>query len=60
MPQPTAPTRASSSPTTRSRSPQQIGAYTELGFTHLVFHAPGEDQRRFLDQFCADVVPLLR
>jgi coenzyme F420-dependent glucose-6-phosphate dehydrogenase len=38
----------------------QIAAYTELGFTHLVFHAPGEDQRRFLDQFCADVVPMLR
>jgi coenzyme F420-dependent glucose-6-phosphate dehydrogenase len=47
-----------------SDDPQQvagaIGAYTELGFTHLVFHAPGEDQRRFLDQFCADVLPLLR
>jgi len=47
-----------------SDDPQQvaaeIGAYTQLGFTHLVFHAPGEDQRRFLDQFCADVVPLLR
>jgi coenzyme F420-dependent glucose-6-phosphate dehydrogenase len=46
-----------------SDDPQQvaaaIGAYRELGFTHLVFHAPGEDQRRFLDQFCADVVPLL-
>jgi coenzyme F420-dependent glucose-6-phosphate dehydrogenase len=38
----------------------QIASYTDLGFTHLVFHAPGEDQRRFLDQFCADVVPLLR
>ncbi|HEU0304542.1 MAG TPA: glucose-6-phosphate dehydrogenase (coenzyme-F420) [Gaiellaceae bacterium] len=38
----------------------RIGEYTELGFTHLVFHAPGEDQRRFLEQFCADVVPLLR
>ena len=38
----------------------EISAYTDLGFTHLVFHAPGEDQRRFLDQFCADVVPLLR
>ena len=46
-----------------SDDPQQVAAeiapYTELGFTHLVFHAPGEDQRRFLDQFCADVVPLL-
>jgi coenzyme F420-dependent glucose-6-phosphate dehydrogenase len=38
----------------------EIGAYVDLGFTHLVFHAPAEDQRRFLDQFCADVVPLLR
>ncbi len=38
----------------------QIAAYVELGFTHLVFHAPGKDQRRFLEQFCADVVPLLR
>jgi coenzyme F420-dependent glucose-6-phosphate dehydrogenase len=38
----------------------QIASYTDLGFTHLVFHAPGEDQRRFLDQFCADVVPLVR
>jgi coenzyme F420-dependent glucose-6-phosphate dehydrogenase len=37
----------------------EIAVYTELGFTHLVFHAPGEDQRRFLDQFCADVVPRL-
>jgi coenzyme F420-dependent glucose-6-phosphate dehydrogenase len=39
---------------------EQIRPYTELGFTHLVFHAPGEDQRRFLERFCADVVPLLR
>ena len=38
----------------------EVAAYTDLGFTHLVFHAPGEDQRRFLDQFCADVVPKLR
>ncbi len=39
---------------------EQIRGYTELGFTHLVFHAPGADQRRFLEQFCSDVVPLLR
>jgi coenzyme F420-dependent glucose-6-phosphate dehydrogenase len=47
-----------------SADPEQVAAqiarYTDLGFTHLVFHAPGEDQRRFLDQFCADVLPLLR
>jgi coenzyme F420-dependent glucose-6-phosphate dehydrogenase len=39
---------------------ERIGAYVELGFTHLLFHAPGSDQRRFLEQFCADVVPRLR
>jgi coenzyme F420-dependent glucose-6-phosphate dehydrogenase len=47
-----------------SADPEQVAAqiarYTDLGFTHLVFHAPGEDQRRFLDQFCADILPLLR
>jgi coenzyme F420-dependent glucose-6-phosphate dehydrogenase len=39
---------------------EKIGWYVGLGFDHLVFHAPGEDQRRFLEQFCADVVPKLR
>jgi coenzyme F420-dependent glucose-6-phosphate dehydrogenase len=39
---------------------EKIRPYVELGFDHLVFHAPGEDQQRFLDQFCADVVPRLR
>jgi len=39
---------------------EKIGWYVGLGFDHLAFHAPGEDQRRFLEQFCADVVPKLR
>jgi coenzyme F420-dependent glucose-6-phosphate dehydrogenase len=39
---------------------EKIGWYVGLGFDHLVFHAPGADQRRFLEQFCADVVPKLR
>jgi coenzyme F420-dependent glucose-6-phosphate dehydrogenase len=39
---------------------EQIRPYVELGFEELVFHAPGEDQQRFLDQFAADVLPLLR
>jgi coenzyme F420-dependent glucose-6-phosphate dehydrogenase len=39
---------------------EKIGWYVGLGFDKLVFHAPGEDQRRFLEQFCADVLPLLR
>ena len=39
---------------------EKIAPYVEWGFDHLVFHAPGEDQRRFLEQFAADVVPKLR
>ena len=37
-----------------------IKPYVEVGLNHLVFHAPGHDQSRFLDQFSADVLPLLR
>jgi coenzyme F420-dependent glucose-6-phosphate dehydrogenase len=37
-----------------------IRPYVELGFNHLVFHAPGPDQERFLSLFAAQVVPLLR
>ncbi len=39
---------------------ERIAPYVELGFTDLVFHAPGEDQPRFLEQFSADVLPRLR
>jgi coenzyme F420-dependent glucose-6-phosphate dehydrogenase len=39
---------------------ERIGDYVALGFDHLLFHAPGDDQLRFLDQFCRDVVPRLR
>jgi coenzyme F420-dependent glucose-6-phosphate dehydrogenase len=31
-----------------------------LGFTHLIFHAPGPDQRRFLDLYSTQVLPRLR
>jgi coenzyme F420-dependent glucose-6-phosphate dehydrogenase len=39
---------------------EKIGVYAALGFDELVLHAPGDDQRRFLDQFSEDVLPLLR
>lgn len=39
---------------------QQIKFYADLGFNHLVFHAPGTDQRRFLDLYAERVLPLLR
>jgi coenzyme F420-dependent glucose-6-phosphate dehydrogenase len=39
---------------------EKIGEYVELGFDHLVFHAPSPDQARFLHAFAKDVVPRLR
>jgi coenzyme F420-dependent glucose-6-phosphate dehydrogenase len=38
----------------------KIGVYVELGFEELQLHAPGPDQSRFLEQFTADVLPLMR
>ena len=47
-----------------SADPQEIvdriQTYVDLGFEDLLLHAPGTDQRRFLDQFGEDVMPLLR
>jgi coenzyme F420-dependent glucose-6-phosphate dehydrogenase len=37
-----------------------IAPYVRAGFTHLVFHAPGSDQRRFLMLFERDLAPRLR
>ncbi|MDQ3700818.1 MAG: LLM class flavin-dependent oxidoreductase, partial [Chloroflexota bacterium] len=39
---------------------EQIKRYADLGFTHLVFHAPGPDQRRFLDRYAEHILPRLR
>jgi len=38
----------------------RIRPYVELGFNHLVFHAPGPDQARFLKLYAEQVLPLLR
>jgi alkanesulfonate monooxygenase SsuD/methylene tetrahydromethanopterin reductase-like flavin-dependent oxidoreductase (luciferase family) len=38
----------------------QIKPYVDAGFTHLVFHAPGDDQQRFFDAFERDLAPRLR
>jgi coenzyme F420-dependent glucose-6-phosphate dehydrogenase len=37
-----------------------IAEYIDAGFNHLVFHAPGADQRRFLELFEKDLAPRLR
>jgi coenzyme F420-dependent glucose-6-phosphate dehydrogenase len=39
---------------------ERIRPYVQMGFTHLVFHAPGQDQERFLRNYASQVLPLLR
>ena len=39
---------------------EKIKAYADLGFNHLVFHAPGPDQERFLRLYGEVVMPRLR
>ncbi|GMA29688.1 glucose-6-phosphate dehydrogenase (coenzyme-F420) [Arenivirga flava] len=39
---------------------EQIRQYTDAGLNHLVFHAPGHDQRRFMALFERDLAPRLR
>ena len=38
----------------------KIKRYLDLGFTHLVFHAPGPDQEKFLRLYGAEILPRLR
>jgi coenzyme F420-dependent glucose-6-phosphate dehydrogenase len=39
---------------------ERIAGYYELGFHHLVFHAPGADQESFLRRFASEIAPRLR
>jgi coenzyme F420-dependent glucose-6-phosphate dehydrogenase len=39
---------------------ERIGYYVGLGFNHLVFHAPGPDQARFMRLYAEHVMPRLR
>lgn len=39
---------------------ERIRPYLELGFRHLVFHAPGPDQARFIKLYSQNVFPKLK
>ena len=39
---------------------ERIKTYYDLGFNHLVFHAPGPNQARFMDLYAEQVMPRLR
>jgi len=39
---------------------EKIRWYIDMGFRHLVFHAPGPDQARFLDLYSEHILPRLR
>jgi coenzyme F420-dependent glucose-6-phosphate dehydrogenase len=39
---------------------EQLRPYLEVGFNHLVFHAPGNDQSRFLKLYASQILPRIR
>lgn len=39
---------------------EQLKPYLDLGFRHLVFHAPGDDQAAFLKLYGKEILPRLR
>src|SRR5581483_3388978 len=39
---------------------EQLRPYLDAGFRHLVFHAPGDDQARFLSAYSREILPRLR
>ena len=39
---------------------EQIETYIDMGFRHLVFHAAGHDQQRFLELYGREILPDLR
>jgi coenzyme F420-dependent glucose-6-phosphate dehydrogenase len=39
---------------------EQLRPYLELGFRHLVFHSPGDGQKRFLELYGSQILPRLR
>ena len=39
---------------------EQLRPYIELGFQHLVFHFPGDDQRRSIELYAKKILPRLR
>ncbi len=39
---------------------EQLRPYVELGFNHLVFHSPGNDQARFLQLYASQILPRIR
>ena len=38
----------------------RVQEYLDMGFKHLVFHAPGPDQERFLRLYADQILPRLR
>jgi coenzyme F420-dependent glucose-6-phosphate dehydrogenase len=39
---------------------EQLRPYLDLGFTHLVFHSPGDGQKRFLELYGSQILPRIR
>ena len=39
---------------------EQLRPYLDLGFNHLVFHSPGDGQKRFLELYGSQILPRIR
>jgi coenzyme F420-dependent glucose-6-phosphate dehydrogenase len=39
---------------------EQLRPYFELGFNHMVFHSPGDDQAHFLELYGSQILPRIR
>ena len=39
---------------------EQLAPYLDLGFNHLVFHAPTDHQARFIELYAAQILPRIR
>ncbi len=39
---------------------ERVGEYVRMGFTHLVFHLPGQDQPRAIKLYAKEIFPRLR
>jgi len=56
--------RADREPVDRLVDPDEhaarIAQYLDMGFTHLVFHAPCPEQDEFLSRYAAEILPRLR
>ncbi len=58
------PVERTASPLDQLRRPdehcERVAEYLDMGFKHLVFHAPGPEQDEFIRRYGSEILPRLR